>query len=1560
MNNPLETLKNLQSGKIVVNADEWTLSNTGFKEAPDTATFVTNIAKWFTGGRSTGKFHAYSTNFGLSESELAQTMATAGYTWTVGNNMKFDLPTLLTYDGIFLCGDLADNQVLIDYVKAGGNVYLGAGTGVAGAQAEADSWNTFLNAFGLKFLGVYNGISGNQSINSAHPIFAGVKAIYQSNGNSIVDILDPVSQTNQLILTHATGQGLIAAFEGSEKTNTLTTVNQTNQLSKLGCENENKLRSLEGGAATSINFVNKTSALVKVYWINYQGQRQFYKDLKAGESYTQSTYVNHPWVVTDEQGGCLGIFQPEGERKDAIIESFSGQGQGQGTSTQAPSPESLIVKKRKKQLKQGTSTQALSPESSQTPQIGKIVVNADEWTLSNTGFKEAPDTATFVTNIAKWFTGGRSTGKFHAYSTNFGLSESELAQTMATAGYTWTVGNNMKFDLPTLLTYDGIFLCGDLADNQVLIDYVEAGGNVYLAVGALDDGQQEANNWNTFLNALGLKLSGLYNGISGNQAVNSEHPIFAGVKAIYQNNGNPIVNLDPASQTTQLLLTQANGQGLIAVAGSEKTNTPSSQPPESSQTPQIGKIVVNADEWTLSNTGFAQAPDTATFVTNIAKWFTGGRSTGKFHAYSTNFGLTESDLAQTMATAGYTWTVGNNMKFDLPTLLTYDGIFLCGDLADNQVLIDYVKAGGNVYLAVGTLEDSQQEANNWYSFLKVFGLKLLGVYNSISGNQSVNSEHPIFAGVKAIYQNNSNPIVNLDPASQTNQIILTQANGQGLIATFEGSQKTNTQTTVNQTNELSKLGCENENKLRSLEGGAATSINFVNKTSALVKVYWINYQGQRQFYKDLKAGESYTQSTYVNHPWVVTDEQGGCLGIFQPEGERKDAIIESFSGQGTSTQAPSPESSQAPQIGKIVVNADEFTLSNTGFTQAPDTATFVTNIAKWFTGGRSTGKFHGYSTNFGLTESVLAQTMAKAGYAWTLGKNIKFDLPTLLTYDGIFLCGDSVDNQVLIDYVKAGGNVYLAAGTGSGGPQQEADSWNTFLNAFGLKLLGVYNGISGNQAVNSEHPIFAGVKAIYQANGNSIVDLDAASQTNQIILTHPTGQGLIAAFAGSEKTNTPSSQPPESSQTPQIGKIVVNADEWTLSNTGFTQAPDTVTFVTNIAKWFTGGRNTGKFHGYSTNFGLTESVLAQTMAQAGYAWTLGKNIKFDLPTLLTYDGIFLCGDSVDNQVLIDYVKAGGNVYLAVGTLEDSQQEANNWNTFLNALGLKLSGLYNGISGNQAVNSEHPIFAGVKAIYQNNGNPIVNLDPASQTTQLLLTQANGQGLIAVAGSEKTNTPLSRPVAFKVPNGQYLVAENGGSGSLLANSDRIKTWETFRLITLENGKVALQAPLKQEYLSVLADGNFAWVGDIKEYEKFDLVRMADNKVALKGYHGKYISIQQGGGGTVIANGLAIKEWEILELIELESGISNQKKKKGKEINTQEGKRKKRRKKANTIILEFDSQKKDKIRDFAQGKGRLLKKVAKTIANLQQSGEIDDRAQPVIAIITQKKSSSKTFWD
>jgi hypothetical protein len=633
------------------------------------------------------------------------------------------------------------------------------------------------------------------------------------------------------------------------------------------------------------------------------------------------------------------------------------------------------------------------------------------------------------------------------------------------------------------------------------------------------------------------------------------------------------------------------------------------------------------------------------------------------------------------------------------------------------------------------------------------------------------------------------------------------------------------------------------------------------------------------------------------------------------------------------------------QSGKIVVNSDEWTLSNTGFTEASDTVTFVTNIAKWFTGGRSTGKFHAYSTNFGLTQSVLAETMAKAGYTWTVGKNIKIDLPTLLTFDGIFLSGDLVDNQVLIDYVKAGGNVYLGAGTGSGGPQAEADHWNTFLNAFGFKFVGEYNGISGNQTINSSHPIFAGVKAIYLNSGNSIVDLEPASRSNQVILTHTSGQGLIAAFAGEElPLKTTQSEQTQSWQT------VKTTQSWQTVKT--TQSEQTQTL------W---------------QIGYPGKIGKESLQPAGWqqevTYVVGSDQdpvnKSSMPFLLVKPGLTPKPERDGKQI-------SSTDKLNIRFLLEQNYDEGELILIYDFFGSETDTL--SLDGKNMMR----IVGAGEGILKQNQIPLGALNQGEHTLTITTDEGNGSHwidylrLLFKKGSKKhpeveptkpdqvvppkpRTSYAFRLVAFKVPNGQYLVAENGGGGSLLANSSQISTCETFRLITLENGKFALKAPLKEEYLSVLPDGNFTWIGHIKEWEMLDLIQLAENKVALKGYHGKYISIQQGGGGIVIANGSAIKEWEILELIELESRKSKQKEKKGKEINSQEG----RRKIANTIILEFGSQKKNDIRNFTEGRGRLLRKVARAISELQKAGEIDDGVQPVIAIIRQKKSR-KTLWD
>lgn len=202
--------------KIVLANDEWTLSNRGFSGVNDPGQFAKNIAAWFHGSESGGNYLVYSSVFGLTESSLRDTMINAGNSWTVPPwtvpmTFPFDLPTLLQYDGVFLAGNAADNQVLIDYVNHGGNVYLAGGCGLGAQNAEALRWNTFLNAFGLAFSSLENWDVGSLPISSSHPIFANVDHLYQNNGNDTLLVWD--NDPRVQILAYDAGHPIYAVYE---------------------------------------------------------------------------------------------------------------------------------------------------------------------------------------------------------------------------------------------------------------------------------------------------------------------------------------------------------------------------------------------------------------------------------------------------------------------------------------------------------------------------------------------------------------------------------------------------------------------------------------------------------------------------------------------------------------------------------------------------------------------------------------------------------------------------------------------------------------------------------------------------------------------------------------------------------------------------------------------------------------------------------------------------------------------------------------------------------------------------------------------------------------------------------------------------------------------------------------------------------------------------------------------------------------------------------------------------------------------------------------------------
>jgi len=200
-----------QAGYLVVNNDEWTFSNAGFANSPDASVFINNVTNLFTGDQP-GNFLAYSQNFGLTVSSLANAVTGAGHTWTVSTAGPFTSAALGAYDVVFLAGTVGglypNQQVIIDYLQAGGNVYIGAGTGNGGAAVEANAWNQVLATAGLVFQGNYNFQSGNIAPNGPHPLLAGVSSLYFDHGNSVSDL--DTAGTNGEILFETNGHGMLA------------------------------------------------------------------------------------------------------------------------------------------------------------------------------------------------------------------------------------------------------------------------------------------------------------------------------------------------------------------------------------------------------------------------------------------------------------------------------------------------------------------------------------------------------------------------------------------------------------------------------------------------------------------------------------------------------------------------------------------------------------------------------------------------------------------------------------------------------------------------------------------------------------------------------------------------------------------------------------------------------------------------------------------------------------------------------------------------------------------------------------------------------------------------------------------------------------------------------------------------------------------------------------------------------------------------------------------------------------------------------------------------------
>lgn len=189
-------------GRIVVCSDDWTLMNGPAYNAPnDAEVFATNVARWFAGG-SAGRFLVYANNGALTGTQLRTAMESAGHTWVVNASADLSLGNLLTFNAVFVAGRAIDTTAFSNYLDAGGNMYIAAGTGTPNAAGEAAFYNPLLIPRGLQLSGPYSGTQLSVPVAGSSPLLAGVDHLYAWSGNVITD-LTPGDARSAIILDHA-------------------------------------------------------------------------------------------------------------------------------------------------------------------------------------------------------------------------------------------------------------------------------------------------------------------------------------------------------------------------------------------------------------------------------------------------------------------------------------------------------------------------------------------------------------------------------------------------------------------------------------------------------------------------------------------------------------------------------------------------------------------------------------------------------------------------------------------------------------------------------------------------------------------------------------------------------------------------------------------------------------------------------------------------------------------------------------------------------------------------------------------------------------------------------------------------------------------------------------------------------------------------------------------------------------------------------------------------------------------------------------------------------------
>jgi hypothetical protein len=73
-------------------------------------------------------------------------------------------------------------------------------------------------------------------------------------------------------------------------------------------EEEHKLRALSSAQPTVVVFDNRTPTELSLFFLDFEGKRQPYGKIRAGERMSQNTFATHPWLLAKPDGRAIAIY----------------------------------------------------------------------------------------------------------------------------------------------------------------------------------------------------------------------------------------------------------------------------------------------------------------------------------------------------------------------------------------------------------------------------------------------------------------------------------------------------------------------------------------------------------------------------------------------------------------------------------------------------------------------------------------------------------------------------------------------------------------------------------------------------------------------------------------------------------------------------------------------------------------------------------------------------------------------------------------------------------------------------------------------------------------------------------------------------------------------------------------------------------------------------------------------------------------------------------------------------------------------------------------------------